>query len=281
MDANFVTVPIVAKSLDENNVSWRAGLNWKPDSDILIYANVTKGYKAGSFTPLPALFAAQLTPVTQESVLAYEAGIKASPNRAVQLTAAIYYDDYRNKQILGFETFPIFGPLPALQNIPKISVKGAEFEATARPIEDLRLTAGAAYVDSRVDQSFISQDPYGKVLDIRGEASPDTPKWHFVGDTEYQHRVTDRLSAFVGGDVSHRTASFAAFGENPAFEIHGYSLVDLRTGIETADGRWRVQLWGRNVLNKYYLQNVSRFVDSVASTTGMPATYGVSIHARF
>jgi iron complex outermembrane receptor protein len=281
MDGNFATVPIVAKSLDQNNVSWRAGLNWKPDSDLLLYGNVTKGYKAGSFTPLPALFAGQLTPVTQESVLAYEIGIKASPVQIVQLTAAAYYDDYRNKQILGFETFPIFGPLPALQNIPKMSVKGAEFEATVRPLEGLRLKAGAAYVDSRVDDSFISEDPYGRVLDIQGEASPDTPKWQFVSDAEYGHALTDRLSAFLGGDLSYRTSSYAAFGESPEFEIHGYSLVDLRTGVESPDGKWRVELWGRNVTNRYYLVNVSRLVDSVAASTGMPATFGISIHARF
>ena len=148
MNSSYGTVPIVAKSLDETNVSWRAGLRWKPGSDLLIYANATKGYKSGTFTPLPALFVAQLTPVTQESVLAYEAGIKAYPLRVLRVSAALYYDDYRNKQLLGFESFPLFGPLPALQNIPKIAIKGGEFEVTALPRAGLRVTAGAAYVDS-------------------------------------------------------------------------------------------------------------------------------------
>jgi outer membrane receptor protein involved in Fe transport len=281
MNSKFDTVPIVAKSLDESNVSWRAGMNWKPSSDLLIYLNATKGYKAGSFTPLPALFVAQLTPVTQESVLAYEAGIKAYPMRALQVSAALYYDDYRNKQLLGFETFPLFGPLPALQNIPKIAIKGGEFEATALPLTGLRVTVGAAYVDSRVDRSFISEDPYGRVIDIKGEASPDTPRWQFIGDTEYVQPITDRCNAFFGGSLSHRTASFAAFGNNADFDMHGYLLVDLRAGVESPDGKWRAQLWGRNVLNQYYRLNVSRFVDTVASTTGMPATFGVSFRARF
>jgi iron complex outermembrane receptor protein len=278
---NFVTLPIVAKSLDENNVSWRAGLNWKPDVDTLVYANVTKGYKAGSFTPLPALFAGQLTPVTQESVVAYEVGVKASPTKVLQLSAAVYYDDYRNKQILGREDFPIFGPLPALQNIPKLTVKGAEFQVTALPLEGLRLTVGGAYVDSRVNQSFVTQDPYGRIVDIQGEASPDTPKWQFVGDSEYGHPLNQSLSAFVGGSVSYRTSSYAAFGENAEFKMPGYSLVDLRTGVESRNGKWRVQVWGRNVLNKYYVLNVSRFIDTVASSAGMPATFGISVHVRF
>ncbi len=132
-----------------------------------------------------------------------------------------------------------------------MSVKGAEFEATVRPMEGLRLKAGGAYVDSRVDDSFISQDPYGNVINIEGEASPDTPKWQFVSDAEYEHVLTDRLSAFVGGDMSYRTASFAAFGENSGLrEYMAYPLVGLRTGIESADGKWRVQLWGRNVFEQ-------------------------------
>jgi outer membrane receptor protein involved in Fe transport len=67
---------------------------------------------------------------------------------------------------------------------------------------------------SRVDRSFISQDPYGRTIDIQGEASPDTPRWQFVGDSEYARPITDRWSAFVGGSISHRTASFAAFGDD-------------------------------------------------------------------
>ncbi len=41
--------PIIKAPLDQSNVSWRAGLNWKPDTSTMLYGNVTKGFKAGSF----------------------------------------------------------------------------------------------------------------------------------------------------------------------------------------------------------------------------------------
>jgi outer membrane receptor protein involved in Fe transport len=36
-----------ASSLHENNVSWRVGLNWTFRSGMLLYANVSRGYKQG------------------------------------------------------------------------------------------------------------------------------------------------------------------------------------------------------------------------------------------
>ena len=282
VDAAFNTIPLVRDSLDQNNVSWRTGLNWKPAEETLIYGNVTKGYKAGSFTPLPAVFASQLTPITQESVLAYELGFRAAPlERSLQLSGAVFYYDYRDKQILGYRSFAAFGNLPALQNIPKSSVKGSELQATILPIKGLRVTTGASYIDSRVDNSVIAPDPFGTSIDLKGEAFPNAPKWQFLGDAEYEFPVSGALSMFFGGDANYRTSTNAAFGDRPETKIPAYSLVDLRAGIQRKDGVWRVQLWGRNVFDRYYLLNVSHVTDTVARTTGLPATYGITVSARF
>ncbi|MFD2502514.1 TonB-dependent receptor domain-containing protein [Rhizorhabdus histidinilytica] len=66
----------------------------------LFYANVTKGYKAGSFPTIGAATVSQYRPVVQESVIAYEAGFKQELfDRSVLLTGAGFYYDYRNKQL--------------------------------------------------------------------------------------------------------------------------------------------------------------------------------------
>ena len=64
-------------NLDENNVSWRVGLDWKLQPGILVYGNISQGYKAGGFPNLAATQQSQYTPVTQEGLLAYEAGFKS------------------------------------------------------------------------------------------------------------------------------------------------------------------------------------------------------------
>jgi len=62
--------------LDQHNVSWRTGLDWNPTDTLLAYFDAAKGYKAGSFPALSGSTAVAYTPVTQESVLTYEGGIK-------------------------------------------------------------------------------------------------------------------------------------------------------------------------------------------------------------
>ena len=55
LNSNFVP-GLFNASLDQNNVSWRAGINWKPDGRSLIYGNVSRGYKSGSFPTASSAF---------------------------------------------------------------------------------------------------------------------------------------------------------------------------------------------------------------------------------
>jgi outer membrane receptor protein involved in Fe transport len=59
----------VHSTLDQDSQSWRVGLNWTVRTGLLLYANVSKGYKAGAVPVLAASTVAQLTPVPQESLL--------------------------------------------------------------------------------------------------------------------------------------------------------------------------------------------------------------------
>ena len=268
------------RQLNEDNVSWRAGLNWKPTDDSLLYVNAVKGYKAGAFETAPGVLASEFDPISQESVMSFEAGAKYSFHRRVELSSAVYHYDYKDKQLIGVATYPVFGNLPKLVNIPKSRVWGAEVEVTARPVEQLRIQAGVSYVNSRVRKDpLVPLDPYGAPVSFVGEAFPNTPKWQITGDAEYSIPLSDTTHAFVGGSLSYRTKSNAGFGENPVFVLPSYALIDLRAGIE--GDKWRAQIWGRNVGDKYYWVNVSRLLDTVVRTSGAPATYGVTLSYRY
>lgn len=271
----------INEKLDQDNTSWRVGLNWKPNSDTLLYANVTKGYKSGSFPLVPAIRATQLVPVVQESVVAYESGFKLSlMERRLSLTGAGFYYDYDNKQILGFiNTGVPFGNLPGLVNIPRSSVRGGEVELVATPVRALRLSAGVTYVDSRVDSHFLTPDPFGGIPDIKGEAFPSTPKWQALADAEYGFQLSDELRAFVGGGLRYRSSTYAAVGLSPSFRIDSYALLDLRAGVEK--GPVRLEVFGRNVTDKRYVTQATHIIDTVTQFTGMPATYGVTVSYRY
>jgi outer membrane receptor protein involved in Fe transport len=53
--------------------------------------------------------------------------------------------------------------------------------------------------------------------------------------------------------------------------------LDLRAGYEAVGGKWRAQVWAKNVTNKYYWTNVIPASDVAGRFAGRPATYGVTL----
>jgi outer membrane receptor protein involved in Fe transport len=269
-------------SLNETNVSWRVGTQWTPRERTLLYANVSKGYKAGGFPSLGATAASQYLPATQESVVAYEAGFKTTTtDRRLHIDGAVFYYDYQDKQILGRVLDPLFGPLLQMINVPKSRVMGAELQASWFPIEGLSVTSGLSYVDSEVLDGFVNYNPNGVLTNLGGEAFPNTPKWQMVANVDYRWPISEGLNGFVGGGMTHQDKTNSQLGELQSLNVKAYTLVDLRAGVESQTGAWRLSAWGRNVGDAYYWTAANRNLDTTVRFTGRPATYGLSLSYRF
>ena len=281
--ANNQLVPqLVVSTLDENNVSWRAGLEWQALPRTLLYANVSQGYKAGGFPDLGATAVSQYDPARQESLLAYEAGFKSTlADGTLQLNGAVFYYDYRDKQVLGSVSDPLFGRLLKLINIPRSQITGAELEATWTPIHGLTVSGAASYIDSEILDNFTNFTPFAVQQNFGGEAFPDTPRWQLQGSANYQWPVGDRMDAFVGGAVTYKSATNNALGELPLLTIRSYALVDLNAGAQSRDGAWRATIWVRNLGDTYYWTGAYLGIDTAVRYTGLPRTFGVSLSYRF
>lgn len=290
-DQTGLAVPIVNDQLNENSLSWRGSANYKFSDHALVYANITKGYKAGSFPTLPAAAVSQLAPVKQESVLAYEIGTKVDLfDRKLELTAAAFYYDYRKKQLVGTRAVFPFGFLPGLVSIPKSKVEGLELGFRAAPFPGLTIDGGGTYLKTRVlSDPDNPTGPFGSQGSFVGNSFPFTPKWQGVVNATYRFALSSHIDGFLGGSVTSRSKTTAALFNGDAtiapleklLVINGYTLLDLRAGVETADGSLRFELWGRNVTNKYYATNANRISDYVYRFAGMPATYGATLRYRF
>lgn len=270
--------------LNQDNVSWRAGIDYKPVPGTLLYASVSKGYKAGSVSTVAATNDLQFTPVSQESVLAYEVGAKAKLfDRKVEITTAAFYYDYRDKQVLGRAIFQpnIFGAINALTNVPKSEIKGAEAQLTVYPVQGLTLTAAGTYLDTRVKGNFVNVDILGNTVNFKGDEFPYTPKWQIVLDGDYRFPISEGMNGTLGANANYRTKTTAGFGGSNLLDIDSYWLVDLRAGVDIHDGKYAVQVFGRNVTNKYYWTNVARSLDNVRRYAGTPASYGIQLSVRY
>ncbi|MCB2049998.1 MAG: TonB-dependent receptor [Novosphingobium sp.] len=303
--AGIPGIPFQAK-LKEDNVSWRLGLDYDVTPDVLLYANVSRGYKAGSFPTVAAASYTSMLPVTQEKVTAYEAGVKASLfDRKVQFNAAGFYMDYRDKQVRGKLFDFIFGTIDLLVNVPKSRIWGGEADVTVRPVDGLTLTGAVTYLNTKIT-SYTGFDIFGgvdnpdytpgtpNVEDLSGNPLPYTPKWSGVIDVDYRFEALGG-KPFIGVTVSAKSKQDAAIGggtatlpTGPRYSIHpdvgphpytvdGYATVDARLGFEAGDESWRIMFWGKNIFDKYYWTAVIPSSDQTGRLAGRPATYGVTL----
>lgn len=286
------------ETLAEHNVSWRVGIDYKLSPDALLYANISRGYKAGSFPVLAATADSQNTPVTQEYVTSYEAGIKVGLfDRRVHINAAGFYYDYRNKQILGKELDPTFGPEEALVNVPKSRIYGFDGDITVNAARGLTLAGALTYLNSRVLR-YAGPNQFGVFTNFAGSNLPFTPKWNYSFNADYRIDTADGGSPFVGVTINGRSKQDAALlgstltipniqgtrilpGLVYPFVTNPYATVDARLGYEARGGAWKVMLYGKNIFNKYYWNNVTTQSDSTQRQVGLPATYGVQFSIKF
>lgn len=288
----------VTTPYNEDNLSWRAGIQFRPVDDVMLYASLSKGYKMGGHPFVNATFSGALTPARQESVLAYEAGFKASlADRKVQLNGAVFYGDYKDKQEVGTIVDPVLGPLGGLTNIPKARVYGAELQIQAAPVKGLTISAAAGYTRTDVLGHYTDTNDLGNTVDFHKTDLANAPRWQVNGTARYQWAVSERIDMFVGGSLTYRSSSQTVLGEiSPAQvaaaypgylgelsgeQVDGYTLVDLSTGVESANGKWRAYVWGRNVFNKTYALTNRFGIDTAMDYMGKPATYGVTVGFKY
>ena len=274
--------------LNQNNLSWRAGLDYRPDADTLLYGNVSQGYKAGSFPTVATSAFSQLRPAVQESLLAYELGFKAAlAQHTLQLNGAVFYYDYKDKQILGALNDPIFGALPALVNVPKSHVKGFELSGVWEPVEGLTIRPAVSYSASKIEGSYTNFDAFAQLAEFGGEPFPNAPKWQANVDAQYSWALGADRQAYVGVGVNHQSFTRSFFYNRAptsiqppsVLDIPAYTLVDLRAGLNA--GAWSGQLWVRNLTDKYYWQSAVHVNDVLLHYAGQPRTFGATISYRY
>lgn len=286
------TLEPVKLSQNEDNVSYRIGLNYSLDSGGLIYGTVSQGYKAGVFSNIAATILPQYIPAGQEKLVAYEAGFKLPliQNR-MQLNAAAFYYDYTDKQTRAKVADVVFGLVEKVVNIPESEVWGLEGELVAQPLDGLVMAAGITYLDSEVTKKFATVDgspvfnAMGFTGDFKGSELPYTPEISANIDVQYEWVLKNDVRPFVGVTYVYQGGSNATFENGTLradfFKIPSYETVDVRAGLSSSDGSWTFMIYGRNVFDEYITTAPTFYHDAYFNMTGKPSIYGLSLSLRY
>jgi iron complex outermembrane receptor protein len=277
--------------LDETSTSWRLALDHDFSDDLSAYISYSRGFKSGSFPNLAANAADQYTPAVQEQLDSYELGVKSTlADGNVQLNAAVFYYDYRDKQLLT-KTPTLFGNLFTLANADKANVKGAEMDIRWQASEGLMLSAAATYLDTEI-KDYAGFTQLGIATNFAGSPFTFTPKFSMNAAVDYETAVSDNFlmrfninAAYQGSRITdyehfpHDDGTRAQYDDE--FYLPSYTIINARIGLLPTDGNWQVYLYGRNLTDEFYASNVTNNLDALTRYSGHPRTYGVRFEYNF
>jgi iron complex outermembrane recepter protein len=95
------------------------------------------------------------------------------------------------------------------------------------------------------------------------------------------HSAAAKLNLHL--DMNYNSKQYLALPNEDAISQGGYSLLDGRLSVQSADDKWDVGVWGRNIADKFYLTNAVD-VQSFGSDyrhVGTPRMYGFDAHYHF
>ncbi len=288
MDNPFADGVAPALSYAENRTynawSGKVGLEYMATRDNLIYASVSRGFNSGGHAGL-AFSAAQLASTDPEYLIAYEVGTKNSfLDGALTLNLSGFYYDY--KDIIVTTVVDTGGAtLASLKtNAARAHSKGFELETVVRPVRDLSLTAGAAYLDARYTR-FVSAVLGG---DFTGNRLPSSPKWTLTGAFNYDLRLPGDKTLSFNADVQHVAPFYRDAQNTPQLRLPSRTIANARITLQLENGL-SLGLWSRNLFDEHYFTDA--FTDpSIADVTGGapygyfygdPRTYGFEVGIRF
>jgi iron complex outermembrane receptor protein len=283
---------------NDSNVSGKVGVQYQATPDVMAYATYTKGYKgpavrADSGDPIAGPDVATTARIAPETVDSVEAGLRTQfLNRRLTINLTGFYSKFNNFQANTVN--PVNPVQQSLVNAGDVSTRGFELEFAARPTRDLSFGGSLAYVDARYGNILVSCSAFRTVagcnavgaaflLNLDGQQFQNAPRWTSTLNATYDTAVSERLRVFVRGDLQYRSRVFFSFARDPLTEQPGYTLFNASAGLRTADDRFSLTVYGKNLTNRVYELTIARSAITPGSyqLPGLRRSYGVVAGFRF
>ncbi|WP_033376151.1 TonB-dependent receptor [Porphyrobacter sp. AAP82] len=276
---------------------------------VSTYGSFTHGYKAGGINLDTTAAVGGADPrFLSEEVDAYEIGVKAqTPDRALTLNVAGFYEQFKNFQVLEFTgtAFQTF-------NVPKANTRGVEIESLLRPAEGLTLNLSATFLKADYPDDCAGTSAAVTVVSLCGNDLTNAPQIIALAGAMWERPISDDVEFFISGQVrveaDQRTSTQAivpptvAAGSTQAqvqaavdaapliiADIQdGKAFVNARAGLRFAGGKYALEGWVNNLTDEV-VRGVtfnttlrgSGAANSRSAFTLPPRQYGVTLRAKF
>lgn len=229
----------------------RFNLAYELNEDVLLFANVARGFRSGQIIPQSLINIAANSGqiitnpfVDPDIVWNYEIGGKGRFfDGLLELDVAAYFTEWNGVQI----TIPIvLGSTGIPANGANAEVLGIDFGVTLRPLKGLSLTATGNVNNAK----FVGPVPNLSI--VPGDQLDNSIRQQFAGDITYTRPLVAMKS---GGDLTGLIN--VNVQHNSAREIRGFGLEDFADPITVMNARigvqsetWGLFLTGTNLLDE-------------------------------
>lgn len=264
----------------DENVTYKMGVEWKPQDNILYYGSISTGFRSGGYSVAFAATQDELTSLEPEEITSYEIGFKTTlADNSVQFNGAFFRYDFRDGHI---DVDAANSPVPITINAAEIETLGAELDVKWAPIDGLQISSGVGWVDAELKSKLTLQTGIGEV-ELQGNRPAFNPKFTYNGQLRYITALSENLDVTFSTDWSWRDEQYLEVNNQPSNLVDAYWLLNARVSIESTENDWRVSLWGKNVTGTEYvtyLNDLPAF-GWLLRGYGAPRTYGVTFEMDF
>ena len=281
-------------SLSYKAPTWTFGVDYKPLSNALLFAKISRGFKAGGYN------AFSVRPETRtfqpEKVTSYEAGIKSDwrlGSIPLRLNVTGYYTDYASIQ-LGSSDTNASGGIGSRIIPASAKIKGVEAEASFRPFPALEIGGNLSYTDVEREEAVTPVDtvdctgpvPAGGTISNRC-VSGAVPKWTYTIRGSLDLPMPENwgdLSLYA--NYTHVGAmDYIDTSVDPAGHFDAYGLLNVSANWRNI-GRSNidVSLFATNLTNSLYKISTGALYSCCAFSSniwGAPRMYGARVRYNF
>lgn len=258
------------------------GLNYRVNSEVLVYAKFSRGYRAGGIN-IRGQTTEALNPFGPERADTFEAGVKSDLfNRLLRFNAAVFSTDYTDVQLSAIISGGGQGAAvtTSILNAGTARIRGFEVESVLR-LGDFTLSGSLSHIDPEYTQ--IASSVPASVVTLASSFSL-VSRWQWNLAASYNARIgphTLRLRA--GYDWRSETTFANIPPAHPSNTQPSYGLFNASATFEMRNGL-EFQLWAANLFDEEYIVVTSNFYNSLGFTPGYPGaprTYGLNVRYRF
>lgn len=272
--------PQPRRDFEQSKTLWsgKLQLDWRPLDDLLLFAGINRGVKAGGFNA-PFTFGQGFPvadiPYGEETLLSYEAGFKWDNllGGTTRLNGSFYFYDYSDYQ--GFFFTQVTG---FVRNVDA-EYKGVELELFSSPLDNVDFMLNFAWLDAEI---YGVQLGPGILVNTEPSFSPDV---QVAGLLRYRFPQTV-AGGYVSAQASFNYAS--KFWDNirnfDASRLPDYIVGNLRLDWESRDERWQGAVFVNNVADERYYTigyDLSNATGSNSLVPGRPRWVGASVRYNF